>query len=85
MHRKLLRVEDRVSIDILTIAPGLPRAFVLVSLSFIIAACNSRCGKVMFSQACVSHSVHGGRGFHDVTSRETHPPGCHPKDSTPQE
>ena len=38
----------------------------------------SACGKVMFSQASVSHSVHGGRGACMATGADgTHPTKMH--------
>ena len=36
--------------------------FILKKMSVIVSVRNSRCGKVMFSQACVKNSVHGGEG-----------------------
>ena len=36
--------------------------------AFLLPHANKIWGKVIFSQACVSHSVHGGGSLYDVTS-----------------
>ena len=40
-----------------------PLVFALAKYIFIFSDRNSICGKVMFSQACVKNSVHGGGGI----------------------
>ena len=65
---------------------NLKNARILIILASIITVRNSSCGKVMFSQVCVKHSVHGGRvsasGLGRVpasgSSGAVHPPGRHP-------
>ena len=49
----------------------------LIGLKPIFTVRNSSCGKVMFSQACVRNSVHGGRGevytyWADTPALDTH-------------
>ena len=44
---------------------------------------NSSCGKVMFSQACVKNSVHGGGGGGGVHPLDRHPLGRYPSGQTP--
>ena len=49
----------------------------LLGLGLLVTACNSSCGKVMFSQACVKNSVHGGRGCLPLVRGDAHPLGRH--------
>ena len=59
---------------------------------YIITIRNSSCGKVMFSQACVKNSVHGGGAVHPLGRHPwadiplyTHPSQAHsPPEHTPK-